>query len=100
MSSTTAPAPRVLAAPAVERDGVEPEADVLGLGAVGTLGFVVERRRPQAAAAAEELRAVTHWADLHRVGPDGLGSVDPEVGHAVCWRSQALGLPGVLGVGG
>ncbi len=63
MSSTTALAPGVPAAPLVE----PVEADVLGLDAVGTLGFVVGRRRRLDPAAAEELRAVTHWADLHRV---------------------------------
>ncbi len=76
------------------------EQDVLGLDEVSTLGFVVERRRRQDAAAAEELRAVTHWADLHRVGPDNIGAVDAEIGHAVWRSSQALGLPGVLGAEG
>ena len=41
--------------------------------------FVVERRRRQDEAAAEELRAVAHWADLHRVDGDELGSIDDEV---------------------
>ena len=111
MSSTTGLAPQALFAPAVEppepvgsaaSGPVEapPEPDVLGLDASGTLGFVVERRRRQDAAAAEELRAVTHWADLHRVGPDDIGAVDAEIGHAVWRSSQALGLPGVLGAEG
>ncbi len=101
MTSTTAPAPRVLAAGAVE-PVVEPPVgqDVFGLGPVGTLGFVVERRRRADAAAAEELRAVTHWADLHRVGPGEVGAVDPEVGQSVARGQQVLGLPGVLGAEG
>src|SRR3954449_2860157 len=103
MSSTTAVAPRVLSAPVVEPavEPVEPEAEVLGLGPVGTLAFVVERRRRQDVAAAEELRAVTHWADLHRVGPgEGIGAVDPEIGTAVRRRADAAGLTGLLGVEG
>jgi hypothetical protein len=40
-----------------------------------TLGYVVGQRRAADAAAAREMRAVTHWADLHRVGR--VGSVDP-----------------------
>src|SRR5215213_3422520 len=97
MSSTTVLTPGALSAPPVEP--VEP--DVLGLDPVGTLGFVVERRRRQDAAAAEELRAVTHWADLHRVGPgDGIGAVDPEIGLAVRRRADAEGLTGLLGVEG
>src|SRR3954454_3249447 len=115
MSSTTVLAPRVLTAPAVEPT-VEPavtpdlpvdpaEVDVLGLDAAGTLGFVVERRRRQDAAAAEELRAVTHWAELHRVGPgEGIGAVDPEIGTAVRRRADAdadaAGLTGRVGVEG
>src|SRR4051812_35461143 len=113
MSSTTVLAPRVLTAPAVEptveltvEPTVEPvagcsEGDVLGLDAAGTLGFVVERRRRQDAAAAEELRAVTHWAELHRVGPgEGIGAVDPEIGTAVRRGADAAGLTGLLGVEG
>ena len=116
MSSMTALAPRVLDVPAVEPVAaavavpveaavvvpvVEPaEGDVLGLDRVATLGFVVERRRRLDAAAAEELRAVTHWADLHHVGPEALGAVDPEVGVAVERRAQVLGLPGLLGMEG
>src|SRR5215218_7327600 len=103
MSSTTVLAPRALTAPVEPVDvAVEPvEPDVLGLDPVGTLGFVVERRRRQDAAAAEELRAVTHWADLHRVGPgDGIGAVDPEIGLAVRRRADAEGLTGLLGVEG
>src|SRR3954454_23833592 len=109
MSSTTVLAPRVSTAPAVEPT-VEPvaggsEGDVLGLDAAGTLGFVVERRRRQDVAAAEELRAVTHWAELHRVGPgEGVGAVDPEIGLAVRRRADAdadaAGLTGRVGVEG
>ena len=106
MKSTAMLAPRALSVPAVEPAepvgvAVEPvEADVLGLDAVGTLGFVVERRRRADAASAEELRAVTHWADLHRVGPDELGAVDPEIGDAVTAKADRLGLPGLRGLPG
>jgi hypothetical protein len=99
MSSTTTLAPRVLPAPPVEP--VEP--DVLGLDAAATLGFVVERRRRADAAAADELRAVTHFADLHRVGPGELGAVDAEVGRSVQLGVDVDGdghLPGLLGVEG
>jgi Domain of unknown function (DUF222) len=104
MSSTTVLAPREVAGRAVEPvAGVGPasEVEVLGLDPVATLGFVVERRRRQDVAAAEELRAVTHWADLHRVGPaDGVGAVDPEIATAVTRRARSLGVPGVWGVEG
>ena len=94
MSSMTALVPRRLAAPAVEPEvRVEPGAvEVLGLDAAGTLGFVVERRRRQDVAAAEELRAVTHWADLHRVGY--VGAADPEIATAVQRRATTLALTG------
>src|SRR5215210_9345783 len=101
MTSTVALAPRALPAPVVEPavEALEPvETDVLGLDPVGTLGFVVERRRRQDAAAAEELRAVTHWADLHRV--DHVGAADPEIATAVQRRADASGLSGLLGVEG
>src|SRR4051812_22362761 len=102
MSSTTVLAPRVLSAPVVE-PAVEPvvEPEVLGLGPAGTLGFVVERRRRQDVAAAEELRAVTHWADLHRVAPgEGFGAADPEIATVVRRRAEGEGLTGLLGVEG
>src|SRR3954471_17824548 len=54
MSMTTAPAPSL---------GESPE--VSGLDGAGQVAFIVERRRRADRAAAEELAAVTHWADLH-----------------------------------
>ena len=60
------------------------EQDVFGLDDGGVLGFVIEQRRLQDAAAAAELRGVTAWADRHRVAhpeADGHGSVDPDVDH-------------------
>ena len=72
MASTTVPAPRL-----------ESEVDPLGLDAAMTLAFVVDRRRRQDQAAAEELKAVTHWADLHRVTGDVIGSIDPDLGEAL-----------------
>jgi hypothetical protein len=53
--------------------------DPLGLDAAATMQFVVERRRRQNEAAAEELRAVAHWAELHRVHGDEVGSLDDGV---------------------
>jgi hypothetical protein len=99
--------PVVEPAPEPVVESVEP--DVLGLAAAGTLAWVVERRRRQDAAAAEELRAVTHWADLHRVDATGstglLGAVEPEIRDAVERRlvreeRLGVGLPGLLGVEG
>ena len=48
-----------------------------------TLAFVVDRRRRQDRAAAEELKAVTHWADLHRVEGDQVGSIDADLVEAL-----------------
>lgn len=62
--------------------------DVLGLDAAATLAFVVERRRRADREAAEELRAVTHWADLHRTTDVAEGAIDPEV-HATLGEDQA-----------
>ena len=53
--------------------------EVLGLDAAATMSFAVEQRRRRDAAAAEELRAITHWADLHRVEGDEVGSIDPDL---------------------
>jgi hypothetical protein len=58
MSRTTAPDPTLL---------VGASAQVLGKTAVETLAMVVEQRRRQDEAAAAELVAVAHWADLHRI---------------------------------
>src|SRR3954453_9850140 len=76
MSTTTVPAPR----PAEE-------VEVLGLGAAATMAYLVERRRRQDAAAADELRAVAHWAELHRLGPGELiGAMDPDLANDLCRR--------------
>ncbi len=62
--------------------GEQGEQDVLGLDPAGTLAVVVEQRRVQDRAAAWELRAVAHWAELHRVDTRSeVGAVDPEVWH-------------------
>ena len=55
--------------------------DVFGLEDTAVLGFVVEQRRRQDAAAAAELRGVTAWADRHRIADpetQGHGSVAPD----------------------
>ena len=90
MSKTTAPAPRF-----------EVEVDPFGLDEAGTLGFVVERRRRQDEAAAEELRAVAHWADLHRVHGGEVGSVDDGVAELFLpGGDQLLGREGELRLAG
>ena len=56
--------------------------DVFGMSPTGVLGVLVEERRIQDLAAARELRAVTAWADEHRITDpetEGHGSVDPSV---------------------
>ncbi len=49
--------------------------EVLGLGADATLAVVLEEQRREHEAAARRLRAVAHWAELHR--SDHVGAVDP-----------------------
>src|SRR3954468_20525267 len=66
MPMTTAPAPSL-------DEGVE----VLGLDEASTMAFLVERRRRADRAAAEELAAVCHWADLHPA--ELFRAVDPEI---------------------
>jgi hypothetical protein len=61
-------------------------AEVFGLEAEETLAFAVQQRRVADQAAALELRAVTHWADLHRV--DGVGAVDRSVFGALVGESR------------
>ncbi|WP_238993542.1 13E12 repeat family protein, partial [Marmoricola caldifontis] len=85
---TTAPEPFELIPTASSRDSagtdgaverpVEP--DVLGQDAPTALAFIRGRRVAQDVAAAEELRALCHWADLHRVAPGrelDEGAIDP-----------------------
>lgn len=56
---------------------VEDPVEVLGCDAAATLAYAVAQRRNAEVAAVRELRAVTHWGDLHRVGH--VAAVDPEV---------------------
>ena len=72
MSKVTVPALTLL---------VGDSADVLGFGAAETLALVAAERRRQDEAAARELRAVAHWADLHRVVDGTVGAVDPMLAH-------------------
>ena len=79
---------------------------MLGCDAAATLAYAVAQRRIAEAAAVRELRAVTHWADLHRVGH--VGAVDPGVGEwidddphrALAAESSSLGLEGQLRLAG
>ncbi len=68
-------------APAIPPPARDPEVpvEVLGQDAAATLRVVVEQRRLQDAAAARELAAVAHWAELHRVDTrTEVGAVDLE----------------------
>ena len=71
------------------------------------MAYLVERRRRQDAAAAEELRAVTTWADLNRVREPGVvGSVDEATAEELDHRhlhgesTSLLGLEGELRLAG
>ena len=80
---------------------VEPATEVLGADAAGTLSFLVEQRRAQDRAAALELQAVAHWAELHRVDTrTEVGAVDLEVWHQLEARLadevEASGAPGTV----
>ncbi len=84
MSTTTAPVLTLL---------VGASAEVLDKTAQETLAMLAEQRRRQDQAAARELVAVTHWADLHRVDD----SADPVLTDPVeAQRSRECGQP-VLG---
>jgi hypothetical protein len=77
--------------------------DPFGLDAAGTLAFVVDRRRRQDLAAAEELRGVCQWADLHRTS--GVGAIAPDVEKHIAQRGPfvldtVLGLEGELRLAG
>ncbi len=74
------------------------EEDVLARDADGTLAFVVEQRRRADQAAAQELRAVTHWCDLHRaVGVVGAVAEDLHHEHV---HQPLLGREGELRLAG
>src|SRR4051812_24546 len=82
--------------------------DPFGLDAAATLAFVVDRRRRQDQAAAEELRGVTQWADLHRVTDGTIGSIDDDLVEMICpltpvtpgGHDRLLGREGQLRVAG
>src|SRR4029078_3141969 len=52
------------------------DADVFGMDAGQTLGAVLAGQATERAGAAAKMRAVTHWADLHRVSDGIPGSLD------------------------
>ena len=91
---------------AAEAVDVREPVEVLGCDAAATLAYTVAQRRVAEAAAARELRAVTHWADLHRVGH--VGSVDAEVSEwidddpqrSMAAATSSLGLEGQLRLAG
>jgi hypothetical protein len=78
------------------------------LDAAATLARITAERRVQDEAAAAELRAVTHWADLHRVdrvdgsegGPAGIGAVDPTLRGLFPADRPVLGMEGQLRLAG
>src|SRR3712207_3807688 len=77
MRSTFAPVPVAGVGAPLERPR-----DVLGEDAAQTMSFLVEQRRLQDEAAARELRAVAHGAELHQVDTrTEVGAVDLEVWH-------------------
>ena len=68
----------------------EPLQDVVGHGTAATMAFLLRQRRAQDSAAALELQAVAHWADLHRVDTRSeVGAVDLEVWHLLEDRAAA-----------
>jgi hypothetical protein len=75
------------------------EEDVLGRDARGTLAFVAEQRRRQDQAAAQELRGVAHWAEMHRVTDGLVGAVHPDVAAAI-GDAPLLGREGELRLAG
>src|SRR5215213_4173501 len=90
MSMTTAPVPFV-------EEGVE----VFGLDEAATMGFIVERRRRADRAAAEELAAVCHWADLHPA--ELFRAVDPDIERFAAFAASSgpsLGVEGELRLAG
>lgn len=80
MTTTPIPAP-----------GATCEDDVLGMGVDLTLAYLVGQRRDADAAAAREMRAVTHWADLHRVFH--VGAVDPVTEEMLTATPEAMRVP-------
>ena len=80
-------------APAVDND-------VFGMDAGQTLGFVIERRQAQDAEAAAEMRAVTHWADLHRTDSVIGAAIDPDVATTIPVIESTLGRQGELRLAG
>src|SRR3954454_10405768 len=79
--------------------------DPFGLDPAATLAFVVDRRRRQDLAAAEELRGVTQWADLHRVTDGTIGSIDDDLVEMICpltvgGNDRLLGREGQLRLAG
>src|SRR3954447_18357639 len=81
-------------------DAVDVDEDVFGLDEVGVRDFVVEQQRRENVAAAQGLRGLTAWADLHRVTDGAVGSVDGEIAALLPAEGKLLGREGQLRLAG
>ena len=72
-------------------DTLDVDQDVFGLDESGVRDFVVEQRRRQDIAAAQELRGLTAWADLHRVVDGTVGAVDDDFATLLPLEAKLLG---------
>src|SRR4051812_29715971 len=72
-------------------DATDVDEDVFGLDQAGVMDFVVEQQRRENIAAAQGLRGLTAWADLHRVADGTVGSVDDDIAALLPVEATLLG---------